>query len=75
MSATSAREVRVAHKHRSEFEDRIKGAPLTEKCSKCGKAICDEEYVVCWGWCDACLSASLEAYEEERRKHANESQQ
>ncbi len=59
---------------KSHFEDRIKGQPLTETCFKCHKAICDEEWVVCWGWCDACLSASLEKYEE-ARKHAKESQQ
>lgn len=61
------------HSKWKDFDERIKDQPLTETCFKCHKAICDEEYVCCWGSCDACLLASLEEYEREKREHARES--
>lgn len=62
-------------KHRPwlNFDERVKDQPLTEKCFKCHKAICYEEWTTCWGSCDACLSASLDEYEREKREHARES--
>jgi hypothetical protein len=38
--------------------------PLELRCDTCGKAISDEEYVVCWGGCGDCLSASFDSYLE-----------
>lgn len=45
------------------------GMPLTERCGRCGKEICDEEWVVNWAWCSSCLSGELEKYEQRRREH------
>ena len=46
------------------FSERIKNQPLTKNCYTCCKAICDEEWVTCWGYCDSCLSKSLEDYDK-----------
>jgi hypothetical protein len=54
----------VDHNAWKPFSERIKDQPLTEKCYECGKAICDEEWVTCWGYCDNCLSKSLEDYDK-----------
>ena len=40
---------------------------MWEFCVKCGKVICDDEWVINWGTCAECLDASFEAYLE--RKH------
>lgn len=40
----------------------IYGVDLYTICSRCGKTISDDEYVVNWGTCNVCFDDAYEAY-------------
>lgn len=50
------------------------GEKLTEQCWECKKWITDQEWVINWGSCAACLDAAFAKYEEEHPHGLDEEQ-